>query len=235
MKDIQVLLQRTHKPKINRYNGTVARIAGGKKMADIIRHTQENERKIIGRELHDNVNQILSTVKLFMDMLEPVNEREEHIRDKSITYVLMAIDELRRISRELVGGPMKEKGLTETIQLMIDDLRFCTQIKFSFYCHPGIELLSQERKTALLRIVQEQLKNILDYSKAGRVMIRLDLREGNVRMEIKDNGIGFDATKASQGIGLSNIYERTFYLKGSVDLKTSLGKGCLLSVQLPAA
>jgi signal transduction histidine kinase len=235
MKDIQLLLPRTTTPRFTRYNETLAKISGGKKMTEIIRRTQENERKLIGRELHDNVNQILSTVKLFMDMLHPEKAREKHIRDKSVGYVMLAIDELRKISREMVRTHETEKGLAETIQDMIDDIQYCTKLKIAFNYHPAIEFLGQERKIALLRIVQEQLKNIVNYSKANRVMINMDLRQGNVIMEIKDNGVGFDASKATKGIGLSNIYERTIYFKGSVDIKTAQGKGCVLSVNLPAA
>jgi signal transduction histidine kinase len=235
MKDIQFLLPRTHTPRLTRYNETVAKITGGKKIADIIRKTQENERKLIGRELHDNVNQILSTVKLFMGMLQPEKAREKHIRDKSVGYVMMAIEELRKISREMVAATDKETGLAESIQSIIEDIHYCTRMKITFSCHPGIEFLHPDKKIALLRIVQEQLKNIVNYSKAKRVMINLDLRDGNVSMEIKDNGVGFDAAKATKGIGLSNIYERTIYFKGSVDLKTAEGKGCVLSVKLPAA
>jgi signal transduction histidine kinase len=235
MKNVQLLLPKTSAPRLNRYNETVAKITGGKKMSDIIKRTQENERKLIGQELHDNVNQILSTVKLFMDMLHPEKAKEKHIRDKSVGYVVLAIEELRKISRELVATSENEKGLVESIGSMIDDIHYCTRMKIDFSHHPGIEFLQQERKTALLRIVQEQLKNIVNYSKAKRVIISIDIREGNVLLEIKDNGVGFDVAKATRGIGLSNIYERTVYFKGSVDLQTSQGKGCVLLVNLPAA
>lgn len=235
MKNVQFHLPGTPIPGMNRFNEKVALITAEKKMKDIIRRTQDNERKLIGRELHDNVNQILSTAKLFMDMMQPGKAKEKHIRDKSVSYVMLAIEELRKISRELVANSGKEKGLTESIRLMINDIHYCTRMKIDFSHHPGIDCLEQERKTALLRIIQEQLKNIVHYSKAKRVMINIDIRRGNICLEIKDNGIGFDAAKTNRGIGLSNIYERTVYFKGSVDLKTAQGKGCVLLINLPAA
>jgi signal transduction histidine kinase len=235
MKNVQLLLPRATAPRMDRYHETVAKITGGKKMGDIIKRAQENERKLIGRELHDNVNQILSTVKLFMDMLQPEKAKEKHIRDKSIGYVVLAIEELRKISRELVTTSEKEKGLADSIRSMIDDIHYCTRMKIEFNHHPGIEFLEQERKIALLRIIQEQLKNIVHYSKAKKVLISLDIRQGNVSLEIKDNGIGFNVANTTRGIGLSNIYERTIYFKGSVDLQTAQGKGCVLLVNLPAA
>jgi two-component system sensor histidine kinase UhpB len=141
MKDVQLLLPRTTTSRFTRYNETLALISGGKKISEIIRRTRENERKIIGRELHDNVNQILSTVKLFMDMLNPEKAREKHIRDKSIGHVMQAIDELRRISREMVTTTDGEKGLIETLRYMIDDIRYCTKMKIVFHCDPAIEFL----------------------------------------------------------------------------------------------
>jgi signal transduction histidine kinase len=235
MKNVQFHLPGSAMPGMHRFNETVARITAKKKMKDIIQRTQDNERKLIGRELHDNVNQLLSTAKLFMDMMQPGKAKEKHIRDKSISYVMLAIEELRKISRELVANTSQEKGLADSIRLMIDDIHYCTRMKIDFNHHPGIECLEQERKTALLRIIQEQLKNIVNYSKAKRVMINIDIRQGNICLEIRDNGVGFDAAKTNRGIGLSNIYERTVFFKGSVDLKTAQGKGCVLLINLPAA
>jgi len=200
----------------------------------MIAEVQNNERKLIGQELHDNVNQILTTVKLFMDMLQPDSARDMTIKDKSITYVMMAISEIRKISRELVSNK-KEEQLADKIYAVIDDIHFSTSMNVTFSYNPAVENLNRDRKITLFRIIQEQLKNVVSYSKAEQVGINLDIRGGKVIMEIKDNGVGFNATKTSTGIGLSNIYERVTFFKGSVDVKTAEGKGCELLVSLPAA
>jgi signal transduction histidine kinase len=235
MKNIHFFLTKPNPAVLIPCNESLSKIGNEKKIADIIAQARENERKMIGQELHDNVNQILSTVKLFLEMLRPQGEVGKEICDKSVEYIIMAIDEIRKISRELVVPKQKMKGLTDSIHAIIDDIHFSTQIKVVFNHHPGIEHLPQDKKTALLRIVQEQLKNIVSYSKAKKVIINMDVQNGKVTMEIKDNGVGFDAQKTSKGIGLSNIYERTIFFKGSVNIKTAEGKGCVLMISLPAA
>jgi signal transduction histidine kinase len=193
---------------------------------------QQKERKLIGQELHDNVNQILSTVKLFMEMLEVSDAKARGIRKKTISYVTMAINEIRRISWELAKSK-HEESLAAGIQQVIDDIHFSTKLSITFNCSRKIEFLDQEKKTALLRIVQEQLKNILHHSKASLVQITVGLRTGHANLRIKDNGIGFDLKKKRCGIGLSNIHDRAHTQNGMARVRSSIGKGCTLYVRIP--
>jgi signal transduction histidine kinase len=85
----------------------------------------------------------------------------------------------------------------------------------------------------LFRIAQEQLKNILKHSKASQVDIYLQSKDGSVQLVIKDNGIGFDPKQTQRGIGLSNIYERTRFYNGKVDIQTAPGKGCIITLTIP--
>jgi len=75
---------------------------GNQSMAALLANVKHQERKWIGQELHDNVNQILTTTKLFIEMLNPSQVRDQAIKEKTISYVMLAIEEIRRISRELV-------------------------------------------------------------------------------------------------------------------------------------
>ena len=97
------------------------------------------------------------------------------------------------------------------------------------------DLLSPGKKVTLFRIVQEQLKNIIKHSQASKVDIYLENKEGNTQLMIKDNGIGFDTKQTHSGIGLSNIYERTRFYNGTVDIQTSPGNGCTIVVTIPAS
>ncbi|HEX2627925.1 MAG TPA: sensor histidine kinase [Chitinophagaceae bacterium] len=195
---------------------------------------RNEERKFIGQELHDNVNQILSSAKLFADMLRPSTDHEKMIKEKIIAYVLMAIEEIRCLSSGLVNCHEQSRLLKDHIQQIIDDLRFSTGMGIEFnYCN-DLESLDGERKTALLRIVQEQLKNIMVHSRA--TTIRIDMRYENdmAVLLVKDNGIGFDTSKAGTGIGLPGISERAACFKGTICLQSSPGKGCSLQVNIPA-
>jgi PAS domain S-box-containing protein len=204
-----------------------------KEISEIVIHVQEKERTRIGHELHDNVNQILSTTKLFVDILTPVGKEEKQAKQKSLEYILMAIEEIRKLSKELVIPQLKDNGLLASIESLIDDILISTPIKIKFTHDHENDLLSSGKKVAIFRIVQEQLKNILKHSEAKNVEIVLQSKEEDTCLIIKDNGIGFDSSQTQRGIGLSNIYERTRFYNGSVDIQTKPGEGCVLTVTIP--
>ena len=204
-----------------------------KEISEMVIKVQEKERTRIGHELHDNVNQILSTTKLFVDMLNPSGSEEKQIKAKSLEYLMVAIEEIRKLSKELVVPQLKGNGLIDSIAALIDDIHLSDVIKIRFTHDNEIDMLSPGKKITLFRIVQEQLKNILKYSKARQAEIYLQCRDDVAQLTIKDNGIGFDSKQTQRGIGLSNIYERTRFYDGQVDITTSPGKGCILSVTIP--
>ena len=205
-----------------------------REISETVIRVQEKERTRFGHELHDNVNQILSTVKLFVEMLTPARKEQIAIKEKSLEYVMMAINEIRKLSKELVEPQLKGEGLVKSIQIMVDDIHLSDSIKIKFTHDHENDLLSAGKKVTLFRIVQEQMKNILLHSKATHVDIYLYCKDGNAQLIIKDDGIGFDSKHTHQGIGLSNIYERTRFYNGAVDIQTSPGKGCQLKVTIPS-
>lgn len=204
-----------------------------KEISETIIRAQEKERTRIGHELHDNVNQILSTAKLFMDMMQPIGKEEKERKKKTVDYILMAIEEIRKLSKELVLPQLIGKSLVESIQTLIDDIHIATDVKIKFVYDYENELLSQGKKVTLLRIVQEQLKNILKHSKAKKVDIFLQNKDGDTQLIVKDDGIGFCPKQTHRGIGLSNIYERVNFYNGETDVQTEPGKGCSLFVTVP--
>lgn len=205
-----------------------------KEISEMVIHVQEKERTRIGHELHDNVNQILSTTKLFVDMLTPISKEEKQVKQKSLEYITMAIEEIRKLSKEMVVPQLNENGLLASIETLIEDIHLSTPIKIKFTHDHENELISPGKKVALFRIAQEQLKNILKHSKAKNVDIFMQSKEKDTCLIIKDDGVGFDPKQTHRGIGLSNIYERTRFYSGSVDIETKPGKGCTITVTIPA-
>jgi two-component system, NarL family, sensor histidine kinase UhpB len=194
---------------------------------------RNQERKYIGHELHDNVNQILSSAKLFADMLCPLNDQEKEIKEKIIAYMMMAISEIRQLSAGLVDSTKTFGRLKDKIQVIIDDLRFTTGTWIEFnYCNE-LESLDTERKVMLLRTVQEQLKNIMSHSRATQVRVHMQYVNGNAMLLIKDNGVGFDTSGTRTGIGLSGICDRVACFNGTIELQSSPGNGCSLLVSIP--
>ncbi|HET6994528.1 MAG TPA: PAS domain-containing protein, partial [Chitinophagaceae bacterium] len=203
-----------------------------KEISETVIQVQEKERTRIGHELHDNVNQILSTTMLFIDTLNPENKDQKLIKTKSIEYLKMAIEEIRKLSKELVVPQFKQQGLVESIRALIEDIQLAHPIRIKFTHDLDTDLLSSGKKITLFRIVQEQMKNILKHSKARNAEILLQVKHQDVELVIKDNGIGFDSTLTPRGIGFSNIYERVSFYNGTVDIQTSRGKGCMVAVGL---
>jgi PAS domain S-box-containing protein len=204
-----------------------------KEISETVIRVQEKERTRLGHELHDNVNQILSTTKMFVEMLKPSSAEEIKIRDKSVEYLLTAIEEIRKLSKELVIPHLKDKGLVESIYNLVDDIQLSGKLKINFVHDQENDLLSPGKKVTIFRMVQEQLKNILNYSKADQVDISLTCKDDSVHLVIRDNGIGFDPRRTHRGIGLSNIHDRAMFYNGFVAIHSAPGKGCEIQVSIP--
>ncbi|HTR28782.1 MAG TPA: ATP-binding protein [Puia sp.] len=206
-------------------------------ITDSIVRAQQEERERIGHELHDNVNQILTTANLYLRLPEEEYYHSEDIRSKVAELTDCAIEEIRQLSRGLVNPHFNEVGLVGHITRLVEDIRHSASYKIQF-THDDrcdIELLEKDRKLALFRILQEQLKNIIRHARASQVRITLHCVESQVRLSIADDGQGFDAATTPHGLGLSNIYQRARLYHGEVSLETAPGKGCLLTVQMPTA
>lgn len=194
-----------------------------------IRH---EERKKLGQELHDNVNQILGTVGLLTDMLTPGTDREADIRRRIKEYILLAVNEIRTLSGDMVRGDAPCEDLTGSIRKITDTLRYTTSMEVSFNYESEVELLDADAKLCLLRVAQEQIKNVINHSQATKLMIVLYRTDNAVVLKIQDNGKGFDINTTSEGIGLRNIYDRVAAHHGMVDIRSAVGEGCTLVVRV---
>jgi PAS domain S-box-containing protein len=147
-----------------------------KNISEAALRVQEQERSRLGREMQDNVNQILSTIKLFVGMLTPSGEEEKGIKQKTIEYTMLAIEEIRKLSREKVAPQLDGEVLADHIRKVIADVELSTDIKIKFTHDQENEMLSPGKKLTLFRIIQEQLKNALKYSKAKNLEILLSVK-----------------------------------------------------------
>jgi PAS domain S-box-containing protein len=194
---------------------------------------QEQERSRFGRELHDNVNQIVSAIRLYVSMLTPANKKEAIMKEKAIAYCLQAIEEIRRLSRAMITPELDTKSLIENIRTIVEDVETTTGLKIALLYDNDSEAICPGKKVTLFRIVQEQVKNIVKYSKATDAEIRLEIKDGILRLTIKDNGIGFDNRKMKKGVGLSSIRERVKFHNGKVKIVSAPGMGTSVVIQIP--
>jgi PAS domain S-box-containing protein len=156
--------------------------------------TQEKERRQLSVELHDNVNQILSSCKLMLEVAKENKDKAPLLTEKSYQSIQLAIAEIRKISHDLNPSAVEDFGLKEAISEMVDKINFSDKIKVVFrYTVTGKKLpLKSESKIAIYRIVQEQLNNILKHAHAKIVSVFLDIQSQEVRLVIEDDGKGFN-------------------------------------------
>lgn len=195
---------------------------------------QEAERSEISRELHDNVNQLLMSAKLFMNSAknDPTNA-VEHI-EKATTYQLMAVEEIRKLSKTLNTSLVKVIGLSRSIDDIIINMKAFQQIETKFHYDQQLDkILSDDQKLMIFRILQEQTNNIIKYANAKNVTISVREENNNIYLSITDDGKGFDTSIQSKGIGFNNIYNRVDAFGGEVDLVSSPGNGCSLQIIFP--
>lgn len=195
---------------------------------------QEAERSEISRELHDNVNQLLMSAKLFMNSAQTDHENAKAHIEKAVTYQMMAVEEIRRLSKALNTSLVKMIGLSRSIDDIVINMKAFQKIETKFEYDKQLDkLLSDDQKLMIFRIIQEQTNNIIKYSDAKNVMIIIREDKNNIYLSIKDNGKGFDTSIHSKGIGLINIYNRVDAFGGQVELISSPGNGCILNIVFP--
>lgn len=196
---------------------------------------QEKEKEAIGKELHDNINQVLASAKLYLDMAGSPEMKDEMIL-RSRKNLVYAMEEIRRLSHSLIPPSLDDHGLVDSIRELSEALERVG----AFTVHllvDGLDerLLEDDRKLMLYRVVQEALNNTVKYARATEVTIAFQVEKGVLRLTLADDGVGFDTTKRSRGVGLRNIESRVTYYAGAVRLVSAPGKGTSLIVTLPLA
>lgn len=210
-------------------------IAHQREIAQATIDGQEKERLEMGRELHDNVGQQLTSIKLFLDLAKTMaGDDIRNLIDIALKNVSNVIDEVRFMSRSLVPPTLKDLGLVDSVNDLVDSLRTTQPLNFELtYVDVDEEHLPENKKLALFRILQEQLNNVLKYAGANKVSIALRYSNGQIELKIKDDGVGFDLSKIRRGMGLTNIINRSELFGGRVEIVTAPGKGCSVNVWLP--
>jgi signal transduction histidine kinase len=197
---------------------------------------QEKERNAIGRELHDNMNQILAGVNLLLGMLRTRPERLSEYLPLCIENINLAIAENRKIAHELVSPNQVSESLINQIS------RLCTNMLQNAGLKTTIDhdqfdeyLVRDDQKLAIYRVVQEQCSNIVKYAQAGNVEFKLSTNKNLLVLSIKDDGQGMKAGKTTDGIGLQNMMSRVSVLNGKLNIHTKPGRGFALEVEIPIA
>ncbi|MBS0124426.1 cache domain-containing protein [Thetidibacter halocola] len=209
-----------------------------KELTQRVFDAQEEERGRVARELHDGISQILVGVKYALDIarrrMAQGDARAPDMLDKGSEHLSTAIQEVRRISRDLRPGVLDDLGLGPAIKGLADDFHHRTGIATHFDTVVFRNRLDQDAKIALYRIAQEALTNIERHSGATEVSIDLRGHRAGATLRISDNGTGIDEAGRGtrKGIGLRNMQERMDQLNGTLRVLSSRS-GTVIEAQVP--
>ena len=205
---------------------------------------QEEERKRIARDLHDDAGQSLLLLTHRLDAIasDPRNKLPKPVQEKLTQLHSLAVETLsglRRYAQELRPPILDDLGLVAALEWMADNL--ITEKGIDVDVQPDVQGrdLPREAQLALFRIAQEALANIRRHAEASKVVIRLESGAGRIRMIITDNGKGFEVPvqisdfSSTGKLGLIGMQERAHLLRGTLSIQSELGKGTAVIVEIP--
>lgn len=205
-----------------------------REMSRTVIDVQEKERKHLSRELHDNVNQILSSCKLFLEVAETETTNKDYFLQLAQKHIKSAIDEIRNISHSLNPPCLDGAGLVNSVIELGEHINRSGKIQV----HVDVETFNEDFlyspiKLAIYRMIQEQINNVLKHAKAKNLYLSFHSTDNSIVVTIEDDGVGFNVNKAKKGLGLQNILYRVDCFKGKYHIDSSPGNGCRMRIEMP--
>ena len=196
---------------------------------------QDYERNELSKELHENVNQMLSSAMVLLSSVQAGGNEEDRVYfEKSKEYLDRVIQEVRKLSRSLNTSVIEEVGLKTPLEEVIANMQSQLSIEVNLEFDQALEKqLNFDQKLTVHRIVQEQTKNIIKHSRAGKASISLQREGKDLVLQISDNGVGFDTTHTGKGLGFINIRNRAEAHNGTMQIQSTPSNGCVLAVVIP--
>lgn len=208
------------------------RLQQHRQMARVMINAQERERNHIGRELHDNVNQILAGTKIYLGMAAKKNPQAKELIDYSLDLINNAIEEIRQLSSRQVT-PLRNVNLKELIEHLLESLETTAVAHTQFVYDIGESKIDDDLKLNIYRVIQEQVGNILKHAAAKTVYVSVEAISNYLKVAITDDGNGFDPLMKRKGIGIANMINRVESFNGTIDIKSEPGHGCRVEIRIP--
>jgi len=200
---------------------------------------REDERTRIAREIHDELGQLVTVLIMDLNWLSSKlgeHEMDMQERTRSMAQTVGLIQKtVRRIAAELRPGMLDDLGLAAAVEWLAKEFQNRSGIACSAHIEPSDIEMDRDRATALFRVAQEALTNIMRHAQADRVDIQLTLKDGTVRLKVADNGRGISREEMddSGSLGIIGIRERVHFLGGQAIISGSPGQGTTVNVRLP--
>jgi signal transduction histidine kinase len=223
--------ERTH--ELSRANAALRGLS--QRLVDV----QEAERRFVARELHDEIGQLVTGLKLLLETsFHPAGPGEQQAFQESLQLINDLIQRVRQLSVDLRPQMLDDLGLLTALDWHFKRYFKQTSIRIQFKHTPLPDRLPPRLETAIFRIVQEALTNIARHAGVKEATVRLWKNDERVRVQIEDRGAGFDAAPASgrqPSTGLSGMKERAELLAGEFTIDSTPGHGTCITVELPLA
>lgn len=209
----------------------------------LILEGQEEERKRLAMDIHDGIGQMLTSLKFQIESIDLLKSKEEATRKlvEIQDLISQVIKEVRRVTFNLKPTVLGDFGLQAGLNVFIREISKLTEIELKYTVDSSENIrLPQKVENNIFRIIQEAINNAIKYSKASRIEITYKQNETDLLVTVQDNGQGFDEDliesrnmNIESGRGFFNMYERTEYVNGHLEIRSSLNEGTLVTLQVP--
>lgn len=183
---------------------------------------QEQTFKYISGELHDNVNQVLSLVRINLNTL-PTTESEKI--EKMDDLLGKAITDLRQLSHSLDADAIRNSGWTDPVMIIFRNLESTGKFKITTRITDQPPTIESEKGIILYRILQEAINNIVKHAEATEITFETRNENNSLTIELSDNGKGFDPEQITHGLGLRNLVSRAKMIDANLSIKSKRGSG----------
>jgi signal transduction histidine kinase len=200
--------------------------------------TQEDERRRLSRELHDEVGQTVSALLLELNQLDAATPARDAdaaaplARAKTLAERTVGV--IRNMSLLLRPSMLDDLGLVPALRWQAREVARGSAVRVKVNAEGIPDELPDEQRTSVYRIVQEALRNAMRHSRARTVQVNLVLKDNQIRVEVRDDGAGFDASQ-DKGMGIIGMEERVKALGGTFRVESTPGEGTVVTAVLPAA
>jgi len=204
---------------------------------------QEKERRRVSRELHDELGQALTVLKIHLVAIENKLRRDQQglklSCERLLGYIDAVIENVRRLSWDLSPSILEDLGLSSSLKYLVQEICGNNNMLYSVAVDEIDTLFSPEVKINIYRIFQESLTNIVRHAQAGRINVEIKKQKDRVRFLLRDNGIGFDVKEArsrnldQRGLGLTTMHERALMAGGTLSISSHKGQGTDVILTIP--
>lgn len=198
-----------------------------KMLLNVENEIQQETLAHIGRELHDNIGQLLSLAKISLHSSKPEKQAEGK------EYIVQIIKEVRALSKNLNLDWVESITLDEFIQQQLEKIQSTGYCETSFSSDGSFVELKKDQKLVLIRVTQECLNNAIKHAHPNRITIQIAKNRSSRKIEILDDGAGFDTSQQSQGSGMTNLKKRMETIGGQFSLTSKVGNGTHITLELP--